>query len=170
MTANEITIHKFYTAFANSDIIEMCECYHPNVQFSDPVFGLLQGEEVLQMWRMLIEKSNGNLKIDFSEISANEFLGTAKWIANYRFSKTNRAVVNNIASKFHFQDGLIIRHTDDFDIWKWSKQALGIKGFLMGWTGFLQRKITDQARMSLSKYCKRRNLYLEFREQVAQVR
>ena len=103
MTPNETTINKFYTAFANSDITEMFECYHPNVKFSDPVFGLLQGEEVLQMWSMLIEKSNGNLKIDFSEISANEFLGTAKWIANYRFSKTNRAVVNNIASKFHFQ-------------------------------------------------------------------
>jgi hypothetical protein len=170
MTANEIIIHKFYTAFANADIAEMREYYHPDVQFRDPVFGLLKGEQVFQMWRMLIEKSNGNLKIDCTEISANEFLGTAKWIANYRFSKTNRAVVNIIESKFNFKDGLIIKHTDDFDIWKWSKQALGIKGFLMGWTGFMQRKITNQARMSLNKYCERRNLHLEFKQQVAQVR
>jgi hypothetical protein len=169
MTANEITIQKFYTAFAHGDIAEMCDYYHPNVQFSDPVFGLLKGEEVFQMWRMLAEKSNGSLKIDFSEISANEFLGTAKWVADYRFSKTNRVVVNIISSKFHFKDGLIIKHTDDFDIWKWSKQAFGIQGLLMGWTGFMQRKITNQARTSLNKYCKSRNLQLEYKKQVAQL-
>ena len=104
------------------------------------------------MWKMLIEGSNGNLKIDFSEIKANEHLGSARWVASYNFSKTNRKIVNTIASKFIFKDGLIIKHTDDFDIWKWSKQALGIKGLLLGWTGFMQKKIQTQARMSLKKY------------------
>ena len=152
MTANENTIIKFYTAFAKADAEKMCECYHPNVQFRDLAFGLLQGEEVCQMWKMLIEKSNGNLKIEFSEIIANEHFGSAFWVAKYNFSKTNRKVKNSISSKFHFQDGLIIKHTDDFDIWKWSKQALGIKGHLLGWTGYMQKKIQDQARMSLNKY------------------
>ena len=133
----------------------MCECYHPNIHFHDPAFGLLQGEEVFQMWKMLIEKSNGNLKIDFSEIKANEHLGSAKWIAKYNFSKTNRKIVNIIASKFLFKDGLIIKHTDDFDIWKWSKQALGIKGLLLGWTGYMQKKIQEQARKTLKKYCEK---------------
>jgi ketosteroid isomerase-like protein len=152
MTANENTIIKFYTAFANADAAQMCECYHPNVTFRDPAFGLLKGNEVCQMWKMLIERSKGNLKIEFSEVVANEHLGSARWIASYRFSKTNRKVVNTIAAKFHFQEGLIIKHTDDFDIWKWSKQALGIKGFLLGWTGFMQKKIQEQARMSLKTY------------------
>jgi hypothetical protein len=40
-----------------------------------------------------------------------------------------RPVVNRISAQFYFQDGLI-RHTDDFDIWKWSKQALGLTGYL----------------------------------------
>jgi hypothetical protein len=61
-------------------------------------------------------------------------------------------VVNVITSQFHFQDGLIIKHIDDFDIWKWSKQALGITGFLFGWTGFLQTKIQEKAILSLKKY------------------
>jgi ketosteroid isomerase-like protein len=153
MTANENTIHKFYTAFANADAEQMCECYHPNVQFSDPAFGILKGKEVCQMWKMLIERSKGNIKIDFSQVKANEHLGSAFWIAKYNFSKTNREVVNTIASKFHFQEGLIIKHTDDFDIWKWSKQALGFKGFLLGWTGYMQKKIQEQARRSLKRYC-----------------
>ncbi len=156
MTANENNIIKFYDAFANADAEKMCELYHPDVEFQDPAFGILKGTEVCQMWKMLIERSVGNLKIDFSEIKANEHLGSAKWTANYHFSKTNRKVVNSVASKFHFKDGLIIKHIDDFDIWKWSKQALGIKGFLLGWTGFMQKKIQEQARMSLKKYCERK--------------
>lgn len=155
MTGNENTIHKFYTAFANADATKMCECYHPNVQFSDPAFGILKGKEVCQMWKMLLERSKGNIKIDFSEVKANEHLGSALWIAKYNFSKTNRKIINSISSKFQFQDGLIIKHTDDFDIWKWAKQAFGFKGFLLGWTGFMQNKIREQAIKSLKKYGER---------------
>jgi len=157
MTPNENTIIKFYTAFANSDAAQMCECYHPNIQFRDPAFGLLKGNEVCQMWKMLIERSNGNLKVDLSDVEADEHTGSARWVATYNFSQTNRKVINTVAAKFLFQDGLIIKHTDDFDIWKWSKQALGIKGLLLGWTGFLQNKIQKQARMSLKKYCEKKD-------------
>jgi predicted negative regulator of RcsB-dependent stress response len=53
-------------------------------------------------------------------------------------------VINRIRAEFFFKDGLIIRHTDDFDIWKWSKQALGT-GHLLGWTGYMQKKINENA-------------------------
>lgn len=156
MTTNETTIIKFYTAFSNGDAEQMCECYHANIQFLDPAFGLLKGEEVSQMWKMLIERSKGNLKIDLSQVKANEHLGSAFWIAKYNFSKTNRKIENSISSKFHFQDGLIIKHTDDFDIWKWSKQAFGLKGLLLGWTGFMQNKIQKQARRALKTYSEKK--------------
>jgi len=158
MTANESTIYKFYTAFANADATTMCECYHQDVQFSDPAFGPLKGKEVCQMWEMLVERSKGNLKIEFTDVEANEYLGSALWTARYRFSKTNRQVVNTIAAKFHFKDGLIVKHSDDFDIWKWAKQALGVKGILLGWTGFMQKKIQDHAKKSLKKYCKEKEI------------
>jgi hypothetical protein len=61
-------------------------------------------------------------------------------IASYNFSK-NKGQLLIASAQFYFQDGLIIRHTDDFDIWKWSKQALGLTGYLFGWTGFMQNKI-----------------------------
>ncbi len=154
MNFNESILHKFYTAFANANATEMCNYYHPKIQFSDPVFGLLKGNEVCDMWQMLIDRSNGDLKIDFSEIKADEYVGSAQWIATYNFSKTNRKVVNKIHAKFQFQDGLIIKHTDDFDIWKWSMQALGWKGYLMGWTGFFQKKIQNNAKSALKSYSK----------------
>jgi ketosteroid isomerase-like protein len=154
MNPNEQLILKFYTAFSNADANTMCECYHPNIQFQDPAFGILRGNDPCQMWKMLIEKSKGNIKIEFSDIKADDYSGTAKWVATYNFSKTNRKVINCIHAEFKFQDGLIIRHDDNFDIWKWSKQALGLKGVLFGWTGFMQKKIQEQALASLKNYNK----------------
>jgi hypothetical protein len=152
MTLNERTLIKFYTAFSNADAATMCECYHPEIQFRDPVFGLLKGNDVSQMWKMLIEKSKGDIKIEFSNVKADDYLGAVQWTASYTFSKTNRKVVNVIQAQFKFKDGLILKHTDDFDIWKWSKQAFGITGYLFGWTGFFQKKIQKQALSALQKY------------------
>ena len=158
MTSNEHILVKFYTAFANADAATMCECYSPIIQFRDPAFGLLKGDDVCQMWKMLIEKSKGNIKIEFSDIKADDYLGSAQWIARYDFSKTNRKLVNIIQSQFQFKEGLIIKQTDEFDIWKWSKQAFGTTGYLLGWTGFFQKKIQQQALSSLKKYKETKNV------------
>jgi Ni2+-binding GTPase involved in maturation of urease and hydrogenase len=152
MNANENLITKFYTAFGNADAKTMSECYHPKIHFIDPAFGLLKEEQVSKMWEMLLLKSKGNIKIEFSDVIADEFNGSAKWTATYVFSKTNRKVINKIGAEFVFQDGLIIKHTDSFDVWKWSKQAFGITGQLLGWTGFFQDKIQEQALLSLKKF------------------
>jgi hypothetical protein len=130
----------------------MSECYHPKVHFIDPAFGLLKGEQVSKMWEMLLIRSKGNLKIEFSNVKADESTGSANWVATYNFSRTNRNVINKIAAEFVFQDGLIIKHTDNFDVWKWSKQAFGLSGYLLGWTGFFQGKIQKQALLSLKKF------------------
>ncbi|GAA3755507.1 nuclear transport factor 2 family protein [Flavobacterium ginsengiterrae] len=152
MSPNEALITKFYTAFSNSDAKTMAECYHPKVHFIDPAFGLLKEEQVSKMWEMLLSRSKGNIKIEFFDVKADESTGSAKWVAVYNFSKTNREVINRISAEFVFQDGLIIKHTDSFDVWKWSKQAFGTMGYLLGWTGFFHKKIQQQALQSLKKF------------------
>ena len=143
---------KFYTSFANADATTMCECYDLDIQFQDPAFGILKGSDVCTMWKMLLGKSNGNIKIEFSNIKADEYRGTATWIATYPFSKTKRTVTNTVKSEFQFKDGLIFKQTDNFDIWKWSKQAFGLTGYLFGWTGYFHKKIEEQALKSLKEY------------------
>ena len=157
MHSNEQLIAKFYSALVKGDITTMKTCYDPNVEFRDPVFGVLQASEVLAMWEMLIKNSKGNLKIDLSNVLANEYLGKAQWTATYPFSATNATVVNRIQAQFHFKNGLIIKHIDDFDLYKWSKQAFGIKGALLGWTGFFQNKIQQGAKNSLQNYIQKRS-------------
>jgi len=152
MNQNQELIETFYSAFANQDAEGMRSCYHPEVVFQDPAFGILKGKDAADMWEMLIKRSNGNLKIEFFDILANKERGSSRWVATYIFSKTGRKVVNEIQAQFEFKDGLIIRHTDYFNIWNWTKQAMGLSGWLLGWTGFMQNKIQQAALLSLRKY------------------
>ena len=142
----------FYQAFQNLDAATMAACYHPKAQFNDPVFQDLQGEEIGQMWAMLIERSKGQLDIQFSNITADDQKGAAVWEAKYSFSATKRPVHNVIHASFEFQDGKIIRHTDQFDLWKWTRMALGPVGYLLGWSSLLQNKVRAQAKQGLNRY------------------
>jgi hypothetical protein len=151
MTNAEL-ITTFYESFAKGDAKGMVACYHDTIQFQDPAFGVLKNEDAKSMWRMLIERSKGNLKISFRDVHTNENKGSANWRAEYIFSATGRKVINVISAEFEFKDCKIIKHTDNFDIYKWTKQALGLKGYLLGWTFFMQHKIQQQSNSLLKKY------------------
>jgi limonene-1,2-epoxide hydrolase len=155
MILNRQTIKKFYSAFQQLDAAAMATFYHPEATFEDPVFGKLNYDEVIAMWHMLIERSKGNLQIEFSDIITSEEKGSAEWIATYTFSATNRVVRNVIQAEFEFKNGLIYKHKDTFDLWKWSRMALGWKGVLLGWSFIVKSKIRRQAKKSLSNYMKR---------------
>lgn len=151
MHVNAQLIETFYRAFQQRDAEAMASCYHPEVRFSDPVFTDLRGRAAADMWRMLCERGK-DLRIEFGKISADERHGVAHWEAWYRFAATGRRVHNVIDAEFEFQDGLVVRHTDRFDLHRWAGQALGIPGKLLGGTSFLQNKIRAMAAKSLDAY------------------
>jgi ketosteroid isomerase-like protein len=154
--ANKALITRFYTAFAARDGAAMTQCYHPNARFSDPGFVDLRGPEVSAMWRMLTSRSK-DLALTFSDVAASEHGGSAKWVARYTFSATGRAVENRIVAAFVFRDGLILEHNDLFDFWRWAAQALGPIGSMLGWSGFLRRKVQKQARANLVSFMAKEN-------------
>ncbi|OEK04745.1 nuclear transport factor 2 family protein [Roseivirga misakiensis] len=146
-------IDKFYTAFANLDAETMAACYHKDIMFYDPGFGELKGEKAGNMWRMLCSNQKGKgLKVVHANVNANENTGQADWEAWYTFSKTGRKVHNIIHAEFEFKDGLIIKHTDHFNLHRWSSQALGTSGKLLGWTGFFRKKLQNQTGRMLDKF------------------
>lgn len=151
MNANEKLIQQFYTAFQKHDGDGMAACYAPDVQFSDPVFPDLRGDRAAAMWRSFCSRGKEvDLRIDFSEVSADEARGRARWIARYRFGA--RQVVNDIQARFEFRDGKIAKHQDTFGFWKWARQALGPLGLLLGWTPFVHAKVRRMAAARLEDF------------------
>jgi len=149
---NQEIIEGFYQAFQKGDADKMASYYHPEIQFEDPAFGPLKGKQVTDMWRMLLERGKGNISITYSNPQADDTRGSIHWEAKYPFSKTGRKVHNKIDTTFEFKDGKIYRHKDVFDLWKWSSQALGLTGSLLGFTPFLKNKIKKQSLSLLEKY------------------
>lgn len=146
-------IEKFYNAFSTLDAETMASCYHEDVIFEDPAFGVLNGEHAGNMWRMLCEsQKDKDFRMTFSDINSNENTGQAKWEAFYTFSKTGRKVHNKISANFEFKDGKIIKHTDQFNLHQWSKQALGLKGIMLGRTRYFKNKLRHQTRGLLTKF------------------
>lgn len=144
-------ISRFYEAFNRLDAEAMAACYSDNVVFSDPVFGELRGRDASDMWRMLTSRAKG-FSLRYDTVRADERTGGAHWVATYLFSQTGRTVVNDIQARFVFRDGKICEHHDHFDLWRWSRQALGAKGTLLGWTPLVQNAIRAQAQKGFKAF------------------
>lgn len=150
MHPNAELIERFYAAFAKRDWAGMAACYHPEVHFTDEVFDL-HGADAGMMWRMLC--TNGrDLTLEVSGIDGDAAGGRAHWDARYTFGATGRQVLNRIDARFEFRDGLIVRHVDRFDFWAWARQALGLPGLLLGWSGSLKAKVQAKAAKSLADF------------------
>jgi len=135
----------------------MAACYTPAAQFHDPVFSDLTGWQIAAMWRMLCERAS-DLEITVADVAAGRDAGSARWEARYTFSATGRHVHNVIAASFSFADGKIARHTDRFDLYAWARQALGLKGLLLGWSPPVQQAIRAQAARGLDAFIRKNGL------------
>ncbi len=155
MHAHAKLIEDFYTAFAKLDSETMAACYHSEIHFSDPVFPELRGQSAGNMWRMLCGSAK-DLRIESSAIEASDTTGKAHWDAFYTF-RTGRKVENRIDARFEFKDGLMIRHADSFDLWKWTRMALGPVGTVLGWTPIIKNKVRGMAAKQLTKFEADRN-------------
>lgn len=146
-------IEKFYSAFQLKDYKTMQQCYHADAVFTDEVFVNLSSYEAKAMWQMLITAGK-DMQLVFINIEITGDTASANWIATYTFSLTKQKVVNDIQATFQLKDGLIFRHRDHFNFYKWSRMAFGTKGILLGWLPFFRKKIQEVSRQKLSDFMK----------------
>jgi len=106
---------------------------------------------------MLCERGT-DLVLEFRDVHADDSSGRAHWDALYTFSQTGRKVLNRIDASFTFRDGKILRHQDSFGLWRWTRQALGPIGLVLGWSPLVQNKVRAQAMKALDKYMRERGL------------
>ncbi|MBO9515345.1 MAG: nuclear transport factor 2 family protein [Variovorax sp.] len=159
MTA-EATIHRLYGAFAQLDADTMASCYAAGATFDDEAFSLRGTREIGGMWKMLCggtrAKGAAVWKLSWRDVRADAASGSAHWDAHYLFSATGRVVDNAIDSRFTFTpEGLIATQHDRFDFWRWSRQALGTPGLLLGWSPMLRNKVRATAAANLAAFLAR---------------
>ena len=143
-------VERFYTSFNDRDSETMTACYADDIVFEDPAFGELHGDDARDMWRMLIGRAT-DFSLTYSVLEASDTAARVNWIADYTFS-TDRPVRNDIMATMKIENGLIVDHRDSFDIWKWSRQALGVPGLLLGWSPPLQKKVSATALSGLRAF------------------
>jgi hypothetical protein len=112
------------------------------------------------MWHMLCERGT-DLEVTFAGVQANEERGRAHWEARYTLSGGSRDVHNIIDASFGFRDGLIVRHTDAFDLWRWTRMAIGPAGTALGWSSPFQNKVRSAAMSGLRRFMAIRPGYSE---------
>jgi len=151
---NAELISRFYAALGRRDAAGMAACYHAESTFSDPVFGALDHDAAVAMWRMLCERGK-DLAVAASDIRADDAVGRAHVEATYTYTATGRHVLNRIDASFAFRDGRILRHDDRFDLYRWMRQALGIPGVLAGWFPPVQEALRSRAAAQLARYRQR---------------
>ncbi|MCA3219116.1 MAG: nuclear transport factor 2 family protein [Burkholderiales bacterium] len=138
---------RFYDALSVADHHTMGLMYAPTATFSDPVFPMLSGPEAALMWEMLLTRSR-----DFSvsyNVREDDSRAEIVWVARHRFGRNSRPVENRVRTEMTFQAGRIVRQVDRFGFWAWSRQALGLPGWLLGWTPLLQHKVQADAQQQL---------------------
>jgi ketosteroid isomerase-like protein len=150
--ANAATLRRLYVAFQERDGRAMAACYAPDATFQDPVFAVA-GADIGRMWAMLAAGAP-DLRVEASDLAATAEAGTAHWEAWYTFSRSGRKVHNVIRARFTFRDGRIATHVDAFPFWRWSRQALGPVGWLLGWTPLLRRKVRKDAARRLALFAR----------------
>jgi ketosteroid isomerase-like protein len=150
-SANEALVRRFYAALAARDATAMGACYADDATFSDPVFPSLDAAGVRAMWAMLCARGK-DLAVELADVEAGDGSASARWIARYTFAATGRRVENRIDTSFALRDGRIVRQTDRFDLWRWSRQALGLAGLLLGWSPLVSRSVRRQAADALAAW------------------
>ncbi|MGB0896561.1 MAG: nuclear transport factor 2 family protein [Flavobacteriaceae bacterium] len=149
MTQSEI-ITQFYTAFQKLDAEAMVKLYHDDIEFNDPAFGTLRGDDAKYMWRMICSRAK-DFSLEYNLVTET----SAHWEPTYTFSATGNNIINKIDATFEFKEGKILKHTDVFDLHQWASQAMGLKGWVLGGTKFFKKKLQKQTKQYLAAYIKK---------------
>jgi len=118
------------------------------------VFPLLNAKGTRLMWQMLMTRAEDDFGIEFNVLEDAPNRARVDWVAQYTFTATGRPVKNHVSTIMQLVAGKIVRHEDTFNLWRWSSQALGPKGTLLGWSPMMRNKIRAMAGAQLGNFAR----------------
>jgi ketosteroid isomerase-like protein len=147
----DTVVTRYFEAFRRRDAAAMAACYADDAHFSDPIFPDLDAAGVRAMWAMLLSRGS-DVTVDYTIQSGTPDAADIDWVARYTFSGTGRKVENRVHTRLEIAADRIVRQKDTFDTWRWSRQALGFTGLLLGWSPTLIGKVQAKAARGLESF------------------
>lgn len=159
MDKNKPIVEEFFNAFSVGQVDKMLKLLDENIIYNDPIFGVLNGEEVRDMWMFKC-----NYLKDFSlTINAidelDEEYATCNWTAKFFRNQTGHYLTMNIKSYLKIDNGKITEQSDAYKLSDWLAKVYGLKGRLFGWTGVMKKNEQIKYRGLLEKYVKASQLF-----------
>lgn len=158
---NKEVVERFYTAFSKSDYAVLASCLSQNIIYHDPIFGLLEADQVFNLWQMKCERLR-NFSFEFSNIQEldREYV-SCNWKISFFHRPTGDVVTMPGKAYMRIIDEKITEHSDGYKLSEWLAVTKGWKGKLLGWTHAMQRKEQNIYRKLLERYIKNKNLFTD---------
>ncbi|CAN5553097.1 hypothetical protein BH11MYX1_BH11MYX1_14690 [soil metagenome] len=126
-TAALATANTFYAAFAARNAATMRSHYAPTVAFHDPLFGSLRGDQVMLMWTTIMPAANPFQIVPSAATtptlrSDGAWSVQVTWDAHYGLG--GRSIHNTSKTTLVIKDDKIIEQRDEWDLDRWTAQAL----------------------------------------------
>ncbi|MCU0428869.1 MAG: nuclear transport factor 2 family protein [Cytophagaceae bacterium] len=151
MHPNEVILNEFYATLQKKNHQGLKKFYASDAVFSDPMYLNLRTEEIHAMWELFCINSK-NFSLEFGNVKADDQQGEVSWKASYIYASSGNSVTKEVKSSFEFKEGKIVRQNDVYDFHEWAGQALGLMGSLLGWTGFVENQVKENARKNLEAF------------------
>lgn len=152
MDVKQELVASFYGAFSRLDYEQMMDCYADDIIYNDPLVGLIERGEVKAYWKMICANAKAlSLKTyDFEEID-DEYV-TSRYQVEYYLEATGKKVRYAAKSFMRIAEGKIVEHSDGFRLSTFLGNTYGLAGQLLGWTGYLKKKVQHRYRLLLDQY------------------
>lgn len=156
---NKEVVENFYNAFSLLDYSTLKNYLSPNVIYNDPVFGLLEGDAVFKLWKMKCERLR-EFSFEFGNIEEldNEY-ATCEWKISFFHRPTGDVVTMPGKAHLRILNNLIAEHSDAYKMSDWLAASKGLRGKLLGWTGFMKRKEQNIYRRLLDRYINTKQIF-----------
>ncbi len=143
-------VTQFFEAFAKHDWRSIARCYHDKASYSDPLFPDLRGERIVYMWYQMLgtagakqTHSMNDLNLEYRILFGDERKAQVEWTANYVYA--GRYVRIEGLTTLAIWDDKIVRHVNEYNFWRWIRQAKGLTGLVFGGLPAYQRNVQRSA-------------------------
>ncbi|KAH8923203.1 hypothetical protein BT69DRAFT_1262631 [Atractiella rhizophila] len=152
------TIEKYQSSHASLDWEGMSSCLSPTYTFSDPAFPDLDERMSKGMWCMFLENRETNKMVVKCGPATKTGENTWEYDYSVDYVLNSRPILNHMHATLTLSPStnLITKQVDHFDFYAWARQALGVSGYLLGWTEMVKGQVRTRAKGRLEGFLKKK--------------